>query len=449
MGLEPSQRVSSAGVPGSGDLYDPRVPPLFFYEKGRPCYEFTNFYEEPVIIDGDMWPTTEHYFQAMKFLGNSMLVEQVRRLRSAREAFDFSRKYESQWTCKPERWGVEKDEFMLKALRAKFSQSQHLRQLLLDTGRQKIVEHTANDKYWADGGDGSGKNMLGTLLMQVRNEIRKKQHAIECVQRSSAPERERAQPDPASCVQPSGPYDPLKPSAGSGDRNRLQNVSAPTPAVADAAPTEAIPETRTDEPKTSTLERGASGTFKCEGERKAPGAHATPTDAVPHGQGDNGGLAEPAQSNRTPQMAGDNSQTDGQVPSSQARQQSIQATTATNAHDAPTLPAEMLEELTAEENRFRLLQYHLYNSLQRMAMQPSPIGPICGAILQQLYQTRLQELRAWGSRLNDARDMLSKTLGPEMLKMAGLFDDNDNPSEPTGMDVDGSLQSPADGAGKS
>jgi predicted NAD-dependent protein-ADP-ribosyltransferase YbiA (DUF1768 family) len=40
--------------------------------------------------------------------------------------------------------------------------------MLIDTGDAKLVEHTKNDKYWGDGGNGQGKNMLGTLLMEVR-----------------------------------------------------------------------------------------------------------------------------------------------------------------------------------------------------------------------------------------------------------------------------------------
>lgn len=33
------------------------------------------------------------------------------------------------------------------------------------------MEHTANDSYWGDGGDGSGKNMLGRILMEIRDKI--------------------------------------------------------------------------------------------------------------------------------------------------------------------------------------------------------------------------------------------------------------------------------------
>lgn len=33
------------------------------------------------------------------------------------------------------------------------------------------IEHTRNDRYWADGGDGKGKNMLGVVLMETRTKI--------------------------------------------------------------------------------------------------------------------------------------------------------------------------------------------------------------------------------------------------------------------------------------
>lgn len=60
---------------------------------------------------------------------------------------------------------------MLRVLKAKFSQHENLKQILLSTGTQKIIEHTENDNYWGDGGDGTGKNKLGKMLMQIRDEI--------------------------------------------------------------------------------------------------------------------------------------------------------------------------------------------------------------------------------------------------------------------------------------
>ncbi len=69
-------------------------------------------------------------------------------------------------------WQEVKEGVMLEALRAKFTQHEELKAILLGTGEATLVEHTANDSYWGDGGDGSGKNRLGVLLMQVREELR-------------------------------------------------------------------------------------------------------------------------------------------------------------------------------------------------------------------------------------------------------------------------------------
>ena len=60
-----------------------------------------------------------------------------------------------------------KDDLMFETLMLKFTQHEDLKLQLLETGGAELIEHTANDSYWADGGDGSGKNVLGKLLMKV------------------------------------------------------------------------------------------------------------------------------------------------------------------------------------------------------------------------------------------------------------------------------------------
>ena len=71
-------------------------------------------------------------------------------------------------------WESVKDAIMHEALLAKFTQHADLRGILLATGEATIVEHTKNDAYWGDGGDGGGKNQLGRILMRVRDELRSK-----------------------------------------------------------------------------------------------------------------------------------------------------------------------------------------------------------------------------------------------------------------------------------
>lgn len=69
-------------------------------------------------------------------------------------------------------WEEIKDEVMLQVLRMKFSQNPEIAKELLATGDAILIKHTRNDDYWADGGDGSGKNKLGLLLMKVREELK-------------------------------------------------------------------------------------------------------------------------------------------------------------------------------------------------------------------------------------------------------------------------------------
>jgi len=65
-------------------------------------------------------------------------------------------------------WEEVKEDVMRRALRAKFTQHDDLRVLLLETGEAVIVENAPGDLYWGIGRDGTGKNRLGALLMELR-----------------------------------------------------------------------------------------------------------------------------------------------------------------------------------------------------------------------------------------------------------------------------------------
>ena len=70
-----------------------------------------------------------------------------------------------------EDWEYVKDDIMRYAVYQKFKQNTMLKELLLSTDNLPIIEHTNNDSYWGDGGDGMGKNQLGQILMEVRNKL--------------------------------------------------------------------------------------------------------------------------------------------------------------------------------------------------------------------------------------------------------------------------------------
>jgi ribA/ribD-fused uncharacterized protein len=138
-----------------------------FYSLSDPHGCFSNFYRAPIHLDGRTWPTSEHYFQAQKFHGTPR-EEEVRRATSPMIAARMGRSRKHR--LRPD-WESVKDAVMRKAVLAKFTQHDDLRQLLLDTGDALLIEHTENDAYWGDGGDGSGLNRLGHILMSVRDEL--------------------------------------------------------------------------------------------------------------------------------------------------------------------------------------------------------------------------------------------------------------------------------------
>lgn len=142
--------------------------PILFYGTSDEYGCLSNFAAYPIRLKGKEWPTSEHYFQAQKFAGTEH-EESIRKTASpmiaARRGRDRNKPLRKDWE-------KVKDAVMLEAVRAKFTQHQELRERLLATGDARIVEHTANDRYWADGGDGRGRNRLGEILMQVREELR-------------------------------------------------------------------------------------------------------------------------------------------------------------------------------------------------------------------------------------------------------------------------------------
>jgi ribA/ribD-fused uncharacterized protein len=140
-----------------------------FYSVTDEYGAFSNFAPYEVVLRKQRWPTTEHFFQAMKFDDPKHQAE-IRNantpMLAARMGRDRKRKLRRDW----ERI---KTGIMREAVEAKFRQHADLRTLLIGTGDALIVEHTDNDAFWGDGGDGAGRNELGRILMAVRELLRR------------------------------------------------------------------------------------------------------------------------------------------------------------------------------------------------------------------------------------------------------------------------------------
>ncbi|MEL6108853.1 MAG: NADAR family protein [Planctomycetota bacterium] len=127
-----------------------------------------NFAPYGFSLAGQYWPTVEHYFQAQKFVATEHS-ERIQKARTPKEAKSLG---QSRNVPLREDWEEVKVAVMRTALNAKFATHQKLRIALLATGNQELVENAPSDYFWGCGKLGGGQNMLGKLLMDLRQTIR-------------------------------------------------------------------------------------------------------------------------------------------------------------------------------------------------------------------------------------------------------------------------------------
>jgi ribA/ribD-fused uncharacterized protein len=145
------------------------MPIYFYHQNEKPYGCFSNFSPHGFDLDGAWWPTSEHYFQAQKFAGTQH-VETVRLAPTPMAAANVGR--DRSLSLRAD-WEQVKDDVMRRAVLQKFTVHPDIRAILLGTGDETLVEKTTYDYYWGIGTQGGGKNMLGQILMEVRETLRK------------------------------------------------------------------------------------------------------------------------------------------------------------------------------------------------------------------------------------------------------------------------------------
>ena len=189
---------------------------IYFYDTQKEYGEFSNFwdttmhkkkYKSPLklYIGGKTWSSSEEYYQAIKFKDQGKIGEEyIEILRAAttdakkyalanqkpvgryinkwfvdakkdrRKIVDIITEYKEKGLRIRSDWEDIKDCVMRRAVFGKFNQNSHLRDLLLKTGKCRIVEDSPRDSYWGIGKDGTGKNMLGQILQRTREKLTEK-----------------------------------------------------------------------------------------------------------------------------------------------------------------------------------------------------------------------------------------------------------------------------------
>ena len=133
-----------------------------------PHFFLSNMYDVPIVVEGVTYPRVENAFHAMK---TNIPAERAKFLNvDGKTAKRLGRGVTlaggAMW------WNEHRVPVMLELLRQKFLHHPELRQQLLATGDAHLEEgYPARDVFWGVV-DGKGQNMLGKLLMQVRDELR-------------------------------------------------------------------------------------------------------------------------------------------------------------------------------------------------------------------------------------------------------------------------------------
>lgn len=144
----------------------------FYRASEKPYGAFSNLYRREIEFEGERFATSEHAYQA----GKARKPEVRKWLMAAPSPSLLAMAAHGlyYWDVAPG-WSTTKFDRMRNVLRAKFTQHEDLCELLLSTDEARLVESATVDneinRTWGEV-NGIGRNMLGKLLMEIRDELR-------------------------------------------------------------------------------------------------------------------------------------------------------------------------------------------------------------------------------------------------------------------------------------
>ncbi|MFO1087286.1 MAG: NADAR family protein [Reyranellaceae bacterium] len=157
---------------------------ILYFARDRAAFGFlSHFHPSPIRLDGESWPTVEHYYQAQKSpdpayraairepihpgRAKSLAAQPMAPRRISRHSW-----FKAHDRLPRQDWHDVKLDIMRRADRAKYEQNPDLCALLLDTGNAELIEDSPTEPFWGIGPDGTGPNWAGRVVMEVRESFR-------------------------------------------------------------------------------------------------------------------------------------------------------------------------------------------------------------------------------------------------------------------------------------
>lgn len=140
----------------------------FYKEFGELGY-LANYSNHGFTKNGVFYKTVEHYYQSEKF-DDPEIKNKIINAPTPKEASNIGR----------DRSNIRKDNFkdiknqvMFEGILEKFRQNRDIAFKLIETRNREIAEATIDEYYWGIGKDKSGKNVIGDILVRVRERIKR------------------------------------------------------------------------------------------------------------------------------------------------------------------------------------------------------------------------------------------------------------------------------------
>jgi ribA/ribD-fused uncharacterized protein len=140
---------------------------IFFYEQDY--YILSNFSSFTLKWKGIRFDTSESAYHWEKFKNAPEIQIKIIESSSAHEAFKISEIYKD---LRRKDWDDVKLNIMKEILKAKVEQHEYVKRKLLATENKELIENSWRDGFWGWGEDRKGKNWLGKLWMEIRNELK-------------------------------------------------------------------------------------------------------------------------------------------------------------------------------------------------------------------------------------------------------------------------------------
>lgn len=142
-------------------------------------YCFDNFSSFPVLHLGISWPTTEHAYQATKFVSfDNTCAEHTENIHRKIKKAEFPHHVKNiaytHKDCVREDWCDDlRLQVMEKLLRLKLSQHLYVRSRLFESRHVRIIGGCNQHSFWGHGKDHKGGDNLERLWLKIRSDLLK------------------------------------------------------------------------------------------------------------------------------------------------------------------------------------------------------------------------------------------------------------------------------------